>query len=129
MPSDSPICNRNMPNAASKMVRPSRADAGRSFVLQPVDDGRTIFDAALGMFRLRMGESESTSHSQCGVGDHERPVRVARDPAEAEMRAMRRAAQPPNLQSAARESGRGKFGCGEEIREEREKHLCAGDGA
>ena len=27
-------------------------------------DGPTIFDAALGMFRLRMGESESTSHSQ-----------------------------------------------------------------
>ena len=48
-------------------------------------DGRTIFDAALGMFRLLMGESESTSHSQHGVGDHERPVRVARDPAEAEI--------------------------------------------
>ena len=48
-------------------------------------DGRTIFDVPLGMFRLHMGESEGTSHPQHGVGDHERPVRVARDPAEAEI--------------------------------------------
>ena len=62
----------------TKDFTPSRASAR---------DGRTTFDAALGMFRLRMGESESSPHSQHGVGDHERPVRVARVPAEAEMRA------------------------------------------
>ena len=71
-------------NAASTVPWPSFFDL--FFVLQPVDDGRTIFDVALGMFRLHMGESEGTSHSQHGVGDHERPVRVARDPAEAEIR-------------------------------------------
>ena len=69
------------------MGRRISASAGSRAIFCPASarDGRTIFDAALGMFRLHMGESEGTSHSQHGVGDHERPVRVARDPAEAEI--------------------------------------------
>jgi len=99
-----------MPNATSKMVRPSFAGAVRSFVLQPVDDGRTIFDVALGMFRLHMGESEGTSHSQHGVGDHERPVRVARDPAEAEIRLPIALHHPIGCRSGGTSPSRGCFG-------------------
>ena len=50
---------------SSKILSPKRS-TGKP--MEPVDDGRTIFDAALGMFRLHMGGPQSTSSSQHGAG-------------------------------------------------------------
>ena len=48
-------------------------------------DGRTISDAAFGMFRATGGESESTSPYEVGVGDSKTSVHVVRGRADAEI--------------------------------------------
>ena len=52
--------------------------------MRELDDGRTISDAAFGMFRATVEETESTSPYEVGVGGLEKSLHVEREAAEVE---------------------------------------------